>query len=157
MAEARGADTAPAMQGAQNGNGNGSGNGRPETEIGLRDLTKSFGSQTVWEGLTCEIPKGKITVMLGPSGTGKSVLLKHIMGLLKPDRGEIWIDGKNIPSLPERALYKVRRKFGVLFQDGALFGSMSIYDNTAFPLREHTKKGEKEIRNISMEKLEMVG
>src|SRR5439155_10980491 len=121
------------------------------------DLTKSFGSQVVWEEITCEIPKGKITVMLGPSGTGKSVLLKHIMGLLKPDRGEIWIDGKNIPSLPERELYKVRRKFGVLFQDGARFGSMSVYDNTAFPLREHTKKSEKEIREIVTEKLEMVG
>src|SRR5207248_803651 len=95
--------------------------------------------------------------MLGPSGTGKSVFLKHIMGLLKPDHGEIWIDDKNIPSLSERELYKVRRKFGVLFQDGALFGSMSVYDNTAFPLREHTKKSEKEIRQIVIEKLEMVG
>src|SRR5256712_12207168 len=129
----------------------------PEAEIGVKHLTKSFGSQTVWEDLTCESPKGKITVMLGPSGTGKSVFLKHIMGLLKPDHGEIWIDGKNIPSLPERELYKVRRKFGVLFQDGALFGSMNVYDNCAFPLREHTKKGEKEIRDIVSEKLEMVG
>src|SRR5256886_6974756 len=133
-------------------NGDGS-----EAEIGVKGLTKTFGSQTVWEDITCDIPKGKITVMLGPSGTGKSVFLKHVMGLLKPDRGEIWIDGKNIPSLPERELYKVRRKFGVLFQDGALFGSMSVYDNTAFPLREHTKKGEKEIKDIVMEKLEMVG
>jgi phospholipid/cholesterol/gamma-HCH transport system ATP-binding protein len=138
--------------------GNGNGNGETlETEIGLVGLTKTFGSQTVWEDITCDIPKAKITVMLGPSGTGKSVLLKHIMGLLKPDRGEIWIDGKNIPSLPERELYKIRRKFGVLFQDGALFGSMNVYDNTAFPLREHTKKGEKEIRDIVTEKLTMVG
>ncbi|MFN2545541.1 MAG: ABC transporter ATP-binding protein [Actinomycetota bacterium] len=128
-----------------------------EAEIGLVGLTKTFGSQTVWEDITCDIPKGKITVMLGPSGTGKSVLLKHIMGLLKPDRGEIWIDGKNIPSLPERELYRVRRKFGVLFQDGALFGSMNVYDNTAFPLREHTKKSEREIRDIVTEKLTMVG
>src|SRR5438270_6939281 len=131
--------------------------GSPEAEIGVKGLTKTFGSQTVWEDLTCDIPKGKITVMLGPSGTGKSVFLKHIMGLLKPDHGEIWIDGKNIPSLSERDLYKVRRKFGVLFQDGALFGSMSVYDNTAFPLREHTKKSESEIRDIVMEKLAMVG
>jgi phospholipid/cholesterol/gamma-HCH transport system ATP-binding protein len=129
----------------------------PETEIGVKELTKTFGSQTVWEDMTCDIPKGKITVMLGPSGTGKSVFLKHIMGLLKPDHGEIWIDDKNIPSLSERELYKVRRKFGVLFQDGALFGSMSVYDNTAFPLREHTKKGEKDIKQIVTEKLEMVG
>src|SRR5437763_5065945 len=131
--------------------------GSPDVEIGVKELTKTFGSQTVWEDMTCDIPKGKITVMLGPSGTGKSVFLKHIMGLLKPDHGEIWIDGKNIPSLSERELYKVRREFGVLFQDGALFGSMSVYDNTAFPLREHTKKSEKEIRQIVIEKLEMVG
>src|SRR5437660_12911628 len=129
----------------------------PETEIGVKELTKTFGSQTVWEDLTCDIPKSKITVMLGPSGTGKSVFLKHIMGLLKPDHGEIWIDGKNIPSLSERELYKVRRKFGVLFQDGALFGSMNVYDNTAFPLREPTRKSEKDIRSIVSEKLEMVG
>src|SRR5216117_2551297 len=135
-----------------------SGNGgNSDVEIGVKELTKTFGSQTVWEDLTCDIPKGKITVMLGPSGTGKSVFLKHIMGLLKPDHGEIWIDGKNIPSLSERELYKVRRKFGVLFQDGALFGSMSVYDNTAFPLREHTKKPEREIKDIVMEKLQMVG
>jgi phospholipid/cholesterol/gamma-HCH transport system ATP-binding protein len=95
--------------------------------------------------------------MLGPSGTGKSVFLKHLMGLLKPDRGEIWIDGKNLPKLSAKELYQVRRKFGVLFQDGALFGSMSVYDNVAFPLREHTKKRESEIKDIAMEKLEMVG
>jgi phospholipid/cholesterol/gamma-HCH transport system ATP-binding protein len=96
-------------------------------------------------------------VVLGPSGTGKSVFLKHIVGLLKPDRGQIWIDGKDVPTLPERELYEVRRKFGVLFQDGALFGSMSVYDNVAFPLREHTRTGEGEIRRIVMEKLDMVG
>ena len=129
----------------------------PETEISVRSLTKSFGSQTILEDITCDIPKGKITLMLGPSGTGKSVFLKHLMGLLKPDRGEIWIDGMNLPSLPSRDLYRVRRKFGVLFQDGALFGSMHVYDNVAFPLREHTRKSEREIREIVNEKLEMVG
>ncbi len=128
-----------------------------EAEISIRGLTKTFGSQTVFEDVTCDIPKGKITLVLGPSGTGKSVFLKHIMGLLRPDRGEIWIDGKNVPALPSKDLYEVRRKFGVLFQDGALFGSMTIYDNVAFPLREHTKKGEKEIRDIVTEKLNMVG
>jgi phospholipid/cholesterol/gamma-HCH transport system ATP-binding protein len=95
--------------------------------------------------------------MLGPSGTGKSVFLKHLVGLLKPDRGEIWIDGQNLPSLQSRELYKIRRKFGVLFQDGALFGSMDVYDNVAFPLREHTRKSERDIREIVMQKLEMVG
>jgi phospholipid/cholesterol/gamma-HCH transport system ATP-binding protein len=133
------------------------GNGQLETEIGVKELTKTFGSQTVFEGVTCDIPKGKITVVLGPSGTGKSVFLKHIMGLLRPDRGEIWIGGKNIPTLAEKELYEVRRKFGVLFQDGALFGSMNVYDNVAFPLREHTKKSEKDIKDIVIGKLEMVG
>src|ERR671931_565519 len=128
-----------------------------ETEIGVKELKKSFGQQVVFDGITCDIPKGKISVILGPSGPGKSVFLKHVMGLLKPDSGEIWIDGKNIPSLREKELYEIRRKFGVLFQDGALFGSMSIYDNTALRLREHTKKSEKDIRQIVSEKLDMVG
>ena len=129
----------------------------PEVEISIKGLTKSFGPQTVLEDITCDIPKGKITLMLGPSGTGKSVFLKHLVGLLKPDRGEIWIGDKNVPALNEKELYEVRRKFGVLFQDGALFGSMNIYDNVAFPLREHTKKKESEIKSIVEEKLHMVG
>jgi phospholipid/cholesterol/gamma-HCH transport system ATP-binding protein len=128
-----------------------------DIEISIRGLTKSFGPQTVLEDITFDVPKGRITLMLGPSGTGKSVFLKHLVGLLKPDRGEIWIDGKNVPALHERELYEIRRKFGVLFQDGALFGSMSVYDNVAFPLREHTKKKEKEIKDIVTEKLTMVG
>lgn len=129
----------------------------PETEISIKELTKSFGPQTVLEDITCDVPKGKITLMLGPSGTGKSVFLKHLVGLLKPDRGEIWIGDKNVPALSEKELYEVRRKFGVLFQDGALFGSMNIFDNVAFPLREHTKKKESEIKSIVEEKLTMVG
>ena len=129
----------------------------PEAEISVRGLTKAFGAQTVLEDITCDIPKGKITLMLGPSGTGKSVFLKHLMGLLRPDRGEIWVGGKNLPALSSRELYKVRRRFGVLFQDGALFGSLTIYDNIAFPLREHTRKSEAEIRRIVGEKMEMVG
>jgi len=128
-----------------------------DVEISVRSLTKSFGPQTVLEDITFDVPRGRITLMLGPSGTGKSVFLKHLVGLLKPDRGEIWIDGKNVPALNERDLYAVRRKFGVLFQDGALFGSMNVYDNVAFPLREHTKKKEGEINDIVTEKLTMVG
>ena len=148
--------TAGEAEGRGGGNGS-SGNGQLETEISVKDLTKSFGEQTVLEDISCDIPKGKITLMLGPSGTGKSVFLKNLMGLLKPERGEIWIDDKDIVKMKSRDLYKVRRKFGVLFQDGALFGSMSIYDNVAFPLREHTKQREGEIKDIVMEKLEMVG
>src|SRR4051794_11861228 len=95
--------------------------------------------------------------MLGPSGTGKSVFLKTLVGLLKPDRGAILIEGKDVVTLREHDLYEIRKLFGVLFQDGALFGSMSLYDNIAFPLREHTKKSESEIKNIVMEKFELVG
>ena len=106
-----------------------------------RGVTKSFGSHTVLEDITFDVPKGRITAILGPSGTGKSVLLKNILGLLRPDRGEIWVDGQQMVGMRERRLYELRKKFGVLFQDGALFGSMSLYDNIAFPLREHTRRG----------------
>jgi phospholipid/cholesterol/gamma-HCH transport system ATP-binding protein len=102
-------------------------------------------------------PKGRITSILGPSGTGKSVLLKNILGLLRPKRGEIWIDGDQIVGLRERRLYGVRKKFGVLFQDGALFGSMNLYDNIAFPLREHTRQNEAEIRELVHRNAELVG
>ena len=126
-------------------------------EIKVEGLTKSFGRQTIFEDVTLTIPAGEISVMLGPSGTGKSVFLKHLVGLLKPNRGHIYVDGKDVPNVSERHLYEVRKLFGVLFQDGALFGSMTLYDNVAFPLREHTKKSESEIRRIVMEKMEMVG
>lgn len=129
----------------------------PEAAIRVKHLTKSFGPQTILEDITMDIPKGAITVVLGPSGTGKSVFLKHLVGLLKPDSGEVWVGDQNVPALSERDLYAVRKRFGVLFQDGALFGSMDIYDNTAFPLREHTRKSESEIRQIVMEKLDLVG
>ncbi|MDA8359460.1 MAG: ATP-binding cassette domain-containing protein [Actinomycetota bacterium] len=128
-----------------------------EPIISLRGVTKSFGSHTVLEDVTFDIPKGRITSILGPSGTGKSVLLKNILGLLRPDRGEIWVDGQQIVGMRERKLYEIRRKFGVLFQDGALFGSMSLYDNIAFPLREHTHKNEREIREIVLRNAELVG
>jgi phospholipid/cholesterol/gamma-HCH transport system ATP-binding protein len=103
------------------------------------------------EGLT------KVSVLLGPSGTGKSVFLKSLIGLLRPERGSIIVDGTNIIECSAKKLYEIRTLFGVMFQDGALFGSMSLYDNTAFPLREHTKKKESEIRQIVMEKLDLVG
>lgn len=128
-----------------------------EAAIRIKNLTKSFGPQTIFEDVSLDIPKGKVSIMLGPSGTGKSVFLKHLVGLLRPDRGEVWVGEHNVPALKERELYQVRKKFGVLFQDGALFGSMSLYDNTAFPLREHTRKSESDIKKIVMEKLELVG
>jgi len=126
-------------------------------EIEIKDLTKSFGKQLIWGDVTLTIPAGEICVMLGPSGTGKSVLLKTIIGLLKPDKGSIMIEGVDIASCPEKELYEIRKLFGVLFQDGAMFGSMNLYDNIAFPLREHTKKSESEIREIVMEKLDLTG
>ena len=128
-----------------------------EAIISLRGVTKSFGSHTVLQDISFDVPKGRITAILGPSGTGKSVLLKNIIGLLRPDAGEIWVDGENIVGMREKDLYRIRRKFGVLFQDGALFGSMNLYDNIAFPLREHTKKNDREIREIVLEKSSLVG
>jgi phospholipid/cholesterol/gamma-HCH transport system ATP-binding protein len=126
-------------------------------QISVEGLTKSFGSQVIWQDVSLTLPAGEISVLLGPSGTGKSVFLKTLVGLLRPDRGSVWIDGKDVPRLRERDLYAVRKLFGVLFQDGALFGSMSIHDNIAFPLREHTKKSESQIRAIVGEKIELVG
>jgi phospholipid/cholesterol/gamma-HCH transport system ATP-binding protein len=128
-----------------------------EAVISLRGVTKSFGTHTVLKDITFDVPPGKITAVMGPSGTGKSVLLKNIIGLLRPDSGEIWVEGEETVSMGERDLYRVRRKFGVLFQDGALFGSMNMFDNIAFPLREHTRKTEKEIREITLAKADMVG
>ena len=126
-------------------------------EIQVNNLTKRFGSQTIWEDVTLTLPAGEISVMLGPSGTGKSVFLKCLIGLLKPENGSIIISGKDITKIKERELYEVRKLFGVLFQDGALFGSQNLYDNIAFPLREHTKKSESEIKRIVLEKMEMTG
>jgi phospholipid/cholesterol/gamma-HCH transport system ATP-binding protein len=126
-------------------------------EIKVDGLTKSFGKQLIWGDVSLTIPAGEICAMLGPSGTGKSVFLKTLIGLLKPDRGSIMIEGLDIANCSEKELYEIRKLFGVLFQDGAMFGSMSLYDNVAFPLREHTKKRESEIRDIVMEKMELVG
>ena len=128
-----------------------------DAAISLRGVTKSFGSHTVLQDISFDIPRGKISAVMGPSGTGKSVLLKNVIGLLRPDAGEIWVDGEETVGMGEKDLYRVRRKFGVLFQDGALFGSMNMFDNIAFPLREHTKKSEKEIREITLEKASLVG
>jgi phospholipid/cholesterol/gamma-HCH transport system ATP-binding protein len=133
------------------------GGGDVGVEVRVEGLTKSFGGQPVWSDVSLALPPGEISVLLGPSGTGKSVFLKTLVGLFRPDRGSIWIADRDLPRLSESELYEVRKLFGVLFQDGALFGSMNIYDNVAFPLREHTRRSEKEIRAIVDAKLEMVG
>src|SRR5580704_5308639 len=126
-------------------------------EVVVEGLTKSFGRRAVWRDVTLTLPPGEVSVMLGPSGTGKTVFLKSLIGLLKPDSGRVVVDGVDIVRCSEHQLYQVRKKFGVLFQDGALFGSLNLYDNIAFPLREHTKKSEAEIRRIVTERMEMVG
>jgi len=128
-----------------------------EKAIQIVDLHKSFGTQKVLNGINLEIEKGKTTVIIGKSGGGKSVLLKHLIGLIKPDEGQIWINGTDITQMKEKDLNKIRIKFGMLFQEAALFDSMDVYDNVAFPLREHTHKSEKEIESIVEDKLKQVG
>ena len=126
-------------------------------EVVVEGLTKSFGKQTIWRDVTLSLPPGEVSALLGPSGTGKSVFLKSMIGLLKPERGKCLINGVDIVRCSERELYATRKLFGVLFQDGALFGSMNLFDNVAFPLREHTRKSESEIRRIVLEKLDLTG
>jgi phospholipid/cholesterol/gamma-HCH transport system ATP-binding protein len=121
------------------------------------DVHKAFGRNHVLRGLNMSLPEGKISMIIGPSGTGKSVCIKHIVGLLYPDEGDVIVHGQSIPSLSDAELFELRKKFGVLFQDGALFGSLNLYDNVAFPLRQHTEKGEEEIGEIVNQRLEEVG
>jgi phospholipid/cholesterol/gamma-HCH transport system ATP-binding protein len=121
------------------------------------DVHKAFGRNQVLRGLNLGIPEGRISMILGPSGTGKSVCIKHMVGLLYPDDGEILVHGESVPSMADEQLFEMRKKFGVLFQDGALFGSMNLYDNVAFPLRQHTDKGEDEIAEIVNRRLNEVG
>jgi phospholipid/cholesterol/gamma-HCH transport system ATP-binding protein len=130
--------------------------GRPDA-IEFIGVHKSFGSNHVLRGLNLGLPEGQISMILGPSGTGKSVCIKHIVGLLYPDEGDVIVQGQSIPSLPDADLFEIRKKFGVLFQDGALFGSMNLYDNIAFPLRQHTEKGEEEIAEIVNSRMREVG
>jgi len=128
-----------------------------EKAIRIVNLHKSFGTQKVLNGINLEIEKGKTTVIIGKSGGGKTVLLKHLIGLIKPDEGEIWINGAEITQLKDKELNDIRVGFGMLFQEAALFDSMDVFDNIAFPLREHTKRSEKEIERIVEEKLKHVG
>ena len=125
--------------------------------IEVVDVHKAFGPSKILTGLTVNFVDNAITTVLGPSGTGKSVLLKHIVGLLQPDQGEVRVFGENIWNVSQAERFELRKRFGVLFQDGALFGSMNLYDNVAFPLRKHTDKSEDEIREIVMTHLAEVG
>ncbi len=125
--------------------------------IEISGLVKQFGRARILNGLNLGLPDDQISMVLGPSGTGKSVLIKCIVGLLYPDAGDVLVKGESVPALSDDDLFELRKKFGLLFQDGALFGSMNIYDNVAFPLRQHTDKGEDEIEDICSRRLREVG
>jgi len=128
-----------------------------EDAIEIIDLVKQFGRTRILNGLNLGLPDNQISMVLGPSGTGKSVLIKHIVGLLYPDAGDVLVHGESVPNMTDDELFEMRKKFGVLFQDGALFGSMNLFDNVAFPLRQHTDKGEDEIADIVHRRLREVG
>ena len=130
--------------------------GKPIIEI--IDLHKSFGEHHVLKGITLSVPSGSTLVILGGSGSGKTVLMKHMIGLLKPDAGRVVIDGEDIVPMGAEELEKIRRKFGMVFQAAALFDSMTVYENVSFALREHRKElGETKMREIVREKLAIVG
>ena len=120
-------------------------------------VRKGFGNKVVLDGLDIELHAGETSVIIGPSGTGKSVFLKLLVGLLYPDSGEVWVDGVNVSTAGDRELYALRRRIGMLFQDGALFDSMSVADNISFPLRRHTKLGEQAITAKVCAVLDQVG
>jgi phospholipid/cholesterol/gamma-HCH transport system ATP-binding protein len=123
----------------------------------LIEVHKMFAGQRVLNGVNLRIPKGEITVIIGASGVGKSVLLKHMIGLLRPDRGRILVDGVDLAGLSPEGLVKTRQKFGMLFQGAALFDSLNVFDNVAFPLTEHTSLSHDEIKRRVREKLALVG
>jgi phospholipid/cholesterol/gamma-HCH transport system ATP-binding protein len=125
--------------------------------IQLINLYKSFNSHAVLRGVNLEIPSGGITVILGPSGEGKSVLLKHIIGLIRPDSGRVVVDGTDLAKLSDQELNEFRKRFGMLFQGAALFDSLTVEENVAFPLREHTMLPPDEIARKVREKLTLVG
>ncbi|MBN2694877.1 ABC transporter ATP-binding protein [bacterium] len=125
--------------------------------ISVKNLSKKFENNHVLKGVSLDIGENEIFVVLGGSGSGKSVLIKHIMGLMRPDSGEIFVDGVDITRCSSKEMLPIRKKFGMLFQYSALFDSMSVKDNIAFPLREHTSTKEKDITRIVAEKLSLVG
>lgn len=125
--------------------------------IKFENVTKQFGSYKVLDDLNLEIPKGKITVIIGKSGEGKSVTIKHIMGLLKPTLGRVYVDDEDITDFGIDDLKRIRKKIGMLFQHAALFDSLSVFDNVAFPLKEHERLSDKELTERVEESLDMVG
>lgn len=124
--------------------------------VSFVDVHKAYGNKKVLQGASLDVYRGEVLVILGGSGTGKSVTLRHMLGLEAPDAGRVIVEGEDITDLPEEDLYTVRKKFGMLFQSGALFDSMSVAENVAFPLKEHTSLSEEERAAIVKEKLDLV-
>jgi phospholipid/cholesterol/gamma-HCH transport system ATP-binding protein len=129
----------------------------PRWHVRVRNLRKRFGSNQVLDNVDVDLERGKVNVIIGASGAGKSVLIKHFMVLLRPDSGQVWVDGTDIFSLGSRDLSEFRRKFGLVFQFAALFDSLTVEENCAFPLKEHTKKGKGEIADIVRDRLAALG
>ncbi len=125
--------------------------------IEVRGLTKAFGAQEVLRGVDLVVPEGTTCVLMGVSGSGKTVLMKHLLGLLQPDRGTVSVDGEDLSQLDEEGMDRLRRKMGILFQANALFDSLTVFDNVAFPLRERTRMSEAEIREAVRKSLAVVG
>lgn len=125
--------------------------------IRISGLSFSHGDRLLYDDISLTIPRGKITALMGPSGIGKTTLLRLIGGQIKPDRGDILFDGQNVPALSRRDLYRLRKRMSMLFQSGALFTGQNVFDNVAFPLREHTQLPEELIRTLVLMKLESVG
>ncbi|MBE1158956.1 ABC transporter ATP-binding protein [Dyella acidiphila] len=125
--------------------------------VRIRGLTTVLNGKTVFDALDMDIPRGKITAIMGPSGTGKTTLLKHITGQMRGNRGEVQVDGLNVPALPRDQLFSLRERIGYLFQNSALLTDFDVFENVAFPLRQHTRLPEVLIRNIVLTKLQAVG
>ena len=125
--------------------------------ISIRNLSFGWGSRKIFDDLSLDIPRGKVTAIMGPSGTGKTTLLKLIGGQLHPERGTVRVDGHNVHQLPLNQLYDLRKRMGMLFQSGALLSDLTVFENVAFPLREHTRLPESMIRTLVLMKLQAVG
>lgn len=125
--------------------------------IRISGLSFSHGDRLLYDDISLTIPRGKITALMGPSGIGKTTLLRLMGGQIKPDAGQVLFDGQNVPELSRRELYTLRKRMSMLFQSGALFTGMTVFDNVAYPLREHTKLPEELLRTLVLMKLESVG
>ncbi len=126
-------------------------------QIRIRGIKKTFGTHEVLKGVDLDIERGKINIIIGGSGQGKSVLMKHLMGLLKPDSGHIYVDGQDVVAMDDVEINKARLKFGMSFQYSALFDSLTVEENVAFPLVEHTKKSRAEVHDLVVSRLHELG